>query len=78
MEQYMYPKTVRGRTALLNLEDAMVARRFNLLKGMCIGTQPCAKIISYFVEKVGIYHGKTKIKASRWHVVNSIRAFKCS
>ena len=36
--------------ALLNLEDHMVARRFNLLKGMCIGTQPWAEIISYFVE----------------------------
>ena len=31
MEQYLYPKMVRG-AALLNLEDHMVAQRFNLLK----------------------------------------------
>ena len=55
-----------------------MARRFNLLKGMCIGTQPWAEIIRYFVEKVGIYHGKTRITASWWHVVNSTRPFKCS
>ena len=53
MEQYLYPKIVRG-AALLNLEYHMVAQRFNLLKGMYIGTQPWVEIISYFVEKVGI------------------------
>ena len=71
------PKRLGG-VALLNLEDHMVARRFNLLKGMCIGTQPWAEIIRYFVEKVGIYHGKTRISTSWWHVINSTRVFKCS
>ena len=41
-EQYLYPKWLGG-VALLNLEDHMVARRFNLFKGMCIGSQPWAK-----------------------------------
>ena len=63
---------------LLNLEDHIVALRFNLLKGMCIGTQPWAKIIGYFVEKVRIYHGKTRITSSWWHVVNDTHSFKCS
>ena len=44
----------------------MMARRFNMLKGMC---KPWAKIICYFVEKVGMHHGKTRITTSRWHVV---------
>ena len=71
------PKQLGGAT-LLNLEDHMVAQRFNLLKGMCIGTQPWAKIIGYFVEKVRIYHGKTRITSSWWHVVNDTHSFKCS
>ena len=77
MEQYMYPKRL-GRATLLNLEDHMVAQRFNLLKGMCIGTQPWAKKNGYFVENVGIYHGKTRMAPSWWHVVNSTRSFKSS
>ena len=67
-----------GGVALLNLEDHMVAQRFNLLKGMCIGTQPWAKKNGYFVENVGIYHGKTRMAPSWWHVVNSTRSFKSS
>ena len=57
------PKRLR-EVALLNFEDRMVARIFNLLKGMCIGTQHWVEIISYFVKKVGIYHGKTIITTS--------------
>jgi hypothetical protein len=38
----------------------MVAQRFSLLKEMCLGSQPWVEIIYYFVEKVGIQHGKTK------------------
>ena len=45
---------------------------------MCIGTQPKAEIICYSMEKVGIYHGKTRIRTSWRHVVNSTHAFKCS
>ena len=30
------------------------------------------------MEKVGIYHGKTRVTTSWWHVVNSTRQFKCS
>ena len=43
-----------GGVALLNLEDYMVVRIFNCLKGMCIGTRPWAKIIGHFVEMVCI------------------------
>ena len=61
---------------LLNLEDHIVTRRFNLLKGICVGTQPWALIINHFVEKFGIYREKTRIIASWWHV-NITCAFKC-
>ena len=67
-----------GGAGLLNLEDHLVARRFSLLKEMCSGSQPWAEIICYFVEKVGIQHGKTKIRTSWWHVINSTRSFRCS
>ena len=30
------------------------------------------------MEKVGIQHGKTKIRTSWWHVINSTRSFRCS
>ena len=70
------PKRLGG-AALLNLEDHMIARRFSLLKGMCLGSQPWGEIMCYFVEKVGIQHGKTKITTSWWHVINSTRPFKC-
>jgi hypothetical protein len=67
-----------GGAGLLNLEDHMVARRFSLLKELCLGSQPWAEIICYFVEKVGIQCGRTKIETSWWHIINSTRSFKCS
>ena len=44
----------------MNLKDHMVAQRFNYLNGICVGIQPRAERICYFVEKVVIYHGKTR------------------
>ena len=61
MEKYMYPKMARGSYITKFRRSYMVARRFDLLKAMCTCGQPWADIIGYFVEKVGTYHGKTRI-----------------
>ena len=76
MKPYMYPKMLGG-TTLLNLEDHMVARGFNLLRGMCICTEPWVEIICPFVEKLGIYHGKTINNLYGGMLLNNAQAFKC-
>mgnify|MGYP006970541689 CR=1 FL=1 len=68
------PKLLR-RVALQKLEDQMMAQRFNLLKDMCIG--PWVEIVGYFMENIGIYHRKTRITTSWWHLVNITCLFKC-
>ena len=57
------PKHLGGAFVLI-LEDHMVGERFSPLKCMDIGTQPWMKMIYYFVEKIGIHHGKTRVVAS--------------
>ena len=69
---YSTSKCLSGISPLKS-EDCIAFQRFTLLRGMCTKTQPWMGTIYYFVGKVSIHHGKTKIVASWWNVVNSDR-----
>ena len=73
---YVYTKTVR-RGCVTKFRRPYCGTKIQSFE-RCMGTQPWAERMSYFVEKVGIYHGKTRITASWWHVINSTRALKSS
>ena len=54
------PETLGGST-LLNLENHVVVQRFNLLKGMCIGTQPWAEIWPFCGKRLIYTIGKQEL-----------------
>ena len=68
-EHLATPKRLGGVT-ILNLDMHLMARRFSLLRDMCRQDQPWVCMMQYFIENAGFIHGKTKIKASWWHLLN--------
>ena len=63
------PKRLGG-AAILNLEKHLMARRFALLRDICQQDQPWISMMQYFIEHEGLVHGKTKIQASWWSLLN--------
>ena len=55
---------------ILNLSKHMMARRFSLLQDMCSNSQSWISIAQYFIEKKALTHGRTKIEASWWQLLN--------
>ena len=47
-----------------------MARRFSLLQDMCSNSQPWISIVQSFIEKKGLTHGMTTIKASLRQLLN--------
>ena len=56
----------------------MMPQRFSIRIAMFWGTNTMGRICRVLYWKVGVRHGKTKIAASWWHVVNSDRQIKCA
>ena len=71
------PKRLGG-TGILNLSKHMMARRFSLLQDMCSESQPWISIAQYFIENKGFTHGRTKIEASWWQLLNGCISLKIS
>ena len=63
------PKRLGG-AGILNLEMHLMARRFALLRDVCQQDQPWISMMQYFIEHEGLVHGKTKIRASWWSLLN--------
>ena len=71
------PKRLGG-TGILNLSKHMMARRFSLLQDMCSKSQPWISIAQYFIENKGLTHGRTKIEASWWQLLNGCISLRIS
>ena len=65
------PKRLGGAT-ILDLEMHLMARNFALLQDICQKGQPWISMMQYFIEHEGLVHGKTKIQASWWPLLNGI------
>lgn len=60
-----------GGAALLDVRLHMVARRWALFQDMCLQKQPWAFMARDLIELEGLSHGRTRVQASWWDIVNA-------